>query len=106
MAITTINTTGRISHGAVRQALQGFAEGAEPGEFVRVELQSPSQGTVELDNLRVNAWSAISGDVYVRASFASGPNQGGPFTGWIKKGDRVSIWQTIEVDASNFESVF
>lgn len=105
MAITTINTTGRISHGAVRQALQGFEEGAEPGEFVRVDLIAP-WGTVELDNLRVNAWSATSGDVYVRATFASGPNQGGPFSGWIRQGDRVSIWQTIEVNASNFESVF
>lgn len=112
MATTTINTTGAIPAEHLLEALDGLRESSEPGDFVRVEWPHRG-GWVEFDSVE-RVQRSITGDVHVTATVTAVPvlgnlyKVGDRFTGWISpgRGDEVSIWQTIEVNASNFESVF
>ena len=113
MAIITINTTGDIPSEHVFEALDGLRESSELGDFVRVEWPHRG-GWVQFDSIERIQVHEITGAIHVTARVHDAPlfgNLYGPgdrFTGWIDldRGDKVSIWQTFEVNASNFESVF
>lgn len=115
MATTTINTTGDIPAEHVYEALDGLRQSSELGDFVRVEWPHRG-GWVEFGSIEKLNGSPVGGlnTVLVKATVTAVPvlgnlyKVGDKFTGWIDldRGDKVSIWQTIEVNASNFESVF
>lgn len=112
MATTIINTTGAIPEQHLFDALFGLWDDGDPSYSVRVEWPHRG-GWVQFDSIeRVRL--SITGDIHVTATVTAVPTLGNlykvgdRFTGWISpgRGDEVSIWQTIEVNASNFESVF
>ena len=110
MATTSINTTGNIPTEHRFDALYGFREAAEPGAYVRVEWPHRG-GWVEFDNVERIRLS-VSGAIHVTATVTRTPilgnlyREGDRFTGWVDTGHDLSFWQAIEVNASNFESVF
>ena len=109
------NTTGNIPAEHLAEALDGFREGAEPGEYVRVEWPLRG-GWVEIEAIERVTRPAVGGlyDVHVTATVRRVPtlgnlySEGDRFTGWIRPGwgDAVSIWQAIDVTPENVDSIF
>jgi len=106
------NMTGDIPAEHLADALAGFRDGAEPGEYVRIEWPHTA-GWVEIENVqRVRV--SITGDVHVTATVRRLPKMGNlyghgdTFAGWISpgRGDTVSLWQEIPVSAANFDAIY
>jgi hypothetical protein len=106
------NTTGDIPAEHLADALAGVRDGAEPGDYVRIEWPHRG-GWVEVEGLQ-RVQTSITGDVHVTATVRRVPalgnlyREGDRFTGWISpgRGDAVSVWQAIPVDAANFDAIF
>lgn len=106
------NMTGDIPAEHLADALAGVRDGAEPGDYVRIEWPHTA-GWVEIEDVqRVRVSPA--GDVHVTATVRRLPTlgnlygHGDRFTGWISpgRGDVVSLWQEIPVSADNFDAIY
>ncbi len=106
------NMTGDIPAEHLADALAGVRDGAEPGDYVRIEWPHTA-GWVEIENVqRVRVSPA--GDVHVTATVRRLPTlgnlygEGDRFAGWISpgRGDAVSLWQAIPVSADNFDAIY
>lgn len=106
------NMTGDIPAEHLADALAGARDGAEPGDYVRIEWPHTA-GWVEIENVERVRVSA-TGDVHVTATVRRLPTlgnlygHGDKFAGWISpgRGDAVSLWQAIPVSADNFHDIF
>ena len=106
------NMTGDIPAEHLADALAGARDGAEPGDYVRIEWPHRG-GWVEIENVQ-RVQVSITGDVHVTATVTRPPilgnlySEGDRFTGWISpgRGDVVSLWQAIPVSADNFDTTF
>ena len=102
------NMTGNIPAAHRFDALDGFRESAEPGEYVRVEWGSGWAEYSAVERIRVS----ITGAIYITATVRRTPAlgiyaaPGERVSGWVEPGYDVSIWQEIPVSADNFDTIF